>query len=211
MSVNGITGSNQMSSVSKTYQAKKTGDTAAVKSGESSMTASEALASAFNGTSAVYESSAESSDKTAATTEKAVKGPNTDLINKLKAETEARTQQLQNIVNQLISKQGITYNHANGLKGIFEALEVDEATRKQAQEDIGEDGYFGVEQTSSRIFDFAMALSGGDKATMEKMKDVFLKGYKQAEGAWGDKLPEICQKTYDAVLKKFEDYANSEE
>ena len=46
---------------------------------------------------------------------------------------------------------------------------------------------------------------------MEKMKDAFLKGYKQAEDTWGDKLPDICQKTYDAVLKKFEDYANAEE
>ena len=39
---------------------------------------------------------------------------------------------------------------------------VDEETQKQAQADIAEDGYWGVEQTSDRILDFAKALSGND-------------------------------------------------
>ena len=204
MSVNGITGS--ASSVTEAYsrQMVKSGD---VKSADTPKTAQEALAKAFDGQSAVYESSGETAD----TSEKTSKVANPELVNKLKMDLEARTQQLQNIVNQLISKQGLTYNHANGLKGIFEALEVDEETRAQAEKDIAEDGYFGVDQTSSRIFDFAMALTGGDKDKMEKMREAFQKGYKMAEDTWGGKLPDICEKTYGAVLKKFDDYANSED
>ena len=32
------------------------------------------------------------------------------------------------------------------------------------------------------------------------MREAFKKGYKQAEDTWGGKLPEISQKTYDAVM-----------
>ena len=37
------------------------------------------------------------------------------------------------------------------------------------------------------------------------MRSAFEKGYKQAEKTWGGKLPDISQKTYDAVMKKFDD------
>lgn len=39
---------------------------------------------------------------------------------------------------------------------------VDAATKAQAQKDISEDGYYGVKQTSERLFDFASALAGDD-------------------------------------------------
>lgn len=164
--------------------------------------------STFDEVGAVYEPSGEKQDGAAKTSGKTYT-QNTDLINKLKADAEARTQQLQDIVNKLMTEQGKAYNTANGLKSLYEQLEVDPETRAQAQKDIAEDGYYGVDQTSSRIFDFAMALTGGDPDKMDKMKDAFLKGYKQAEKTWGDKLPEICQNTYDAVLKKFDDYKNN--
>ena len=32
------------------------------------------------------------------------------------------------------------------------------------------------------------------------------KGYKNAEKAWGGKLPDICQETLDAANKLFDDY-----
>ncbi len=84
---------------------------------------------------------------------------------------------------------------------------VDPATRAQAQKDIAEDGYWGVEQTSSRIVDFATALTGGDPDKIEKMRDAFEKGFKQATKAWGRELPEISSKTYDAVMEKFDKLA----
>ncbi len=133
-----------------------------------------------------------------------------ELIAKLKADSEARVAQMQKLVNDMLSKQGKTFDIANGsnLKDLFSNLKVDPATVKQAQEDISEDGYWGVKQTSERMFDFAKALSGGDPEKMEKMREAFEKGYAQAEKAWGDKLPEISQKTYEATQKLFDEYAN---
>ena len=84
---------------------------------------------------------------------------------------------------------------------------VDPATKLQAQQDIAEDGYWGVTQTSDRIIDFATALTGGDPSKIEEMRDAFKKGYEQAEKTWGGKLPEISQKTYDAVMEKFDKLA----
>lgn len=196
MDVNGVT-----SSVSAyDYQKYAVNDTKADKKEDT------ATNKIDNEAAAVYEASDKSKEVSG---DKVVKKPNTELINKLKTENEARVQQLQDIVSKLLTKQGQTYDAAMGLKSFYESLEVDDATREQAQKDIAEDGYWGVEQTSSRIFDFAMALSGGDPDKMEKMKDAFLKGYEKAEKAWGDKLPEISQRTYGAVLNKFEEYANS--
>ena len=81
----------------------------------------------------------------------------------------------------------------------------------QAEADIAEDGYWGVKQTSDRILDFAKALAGNDPDKAEEMLEAFKKGFKQATGAWGKELPEISQKTYDAVLEKFDAWKNGEE
>ena len=131
-----------------------------------------------------------------------------NLIAKLKADSEARVQQLQDLVNKMFADQNKTFNIATGtnLKNFFKDLKVDAETINKAKEDISEDGYWGVKQTSQRIFDFAKALSGGDPEQMKKMKVAFEKGYKQATKAWGDELPEISKKTFEATQKLFDEY-----
>ncbi len=131
---------------------------------------------------------------------------NSEVITKLKADADARYNQLQNIVSQLISKQSNAFATATDMWNLLREgkLEVDPETKAQAQKDIAEDGYWGVEATSQRIIDFANALTGGDPSKIDAMKDAFLKGFKQAEKTWGGKLPEISQRTYDAVLEKFD-------
>lgn len=137
--------------------------------------------------------------------------PNTAVINQLKADAEARTAQLRSLVEKLMAGQGNAIGTADDTS-IWSFLRtgnftVDAATRAQAQADIAEDGYWGVEQTSSRILDFAKALTGGDPDKIEEMREAFEKGFKQATEAWGDKLPDISQRTYDATMKKFDDWA----
>lgn len=79
--------------------------------------------------------------------------------------------------------------------------------KAQAQKDIAEDGYWGVKQTSDRIIDFAKALVGDDPEKAEKMRAAFEKGFKAATKSWGSKLPDISQRTYDAVMDKFDEWA----
>ncbi len=151
----------------------------------------------------VYEKSASDSNPV-----KKAYTQNTDLIAKMQADAEAKTAQLRSLVEQMIQKQGNKYGEANDIWSFLASgdFTVDPATKAQAQEDISEDGYWGVKETSQRIYDFAMALSGGDPDTMEDMRAAFEKGFEEATKTWGKELPSITKDTYDAVMKKFDDY-----
>ncbi len=136
----------------------------------------------------------------------------TALVEKLKADAEARVSNLKSLVEKMFLKQSEKSCFATDTdmwrflaSGDFT---VDAETQAAAKEAISEDGYWGVEQTSQRIFDMAVALSGGESKQMDKMLDAFKKGFKQATDTWGKELPDISQKTYAKVLEKFENYKN---
>lgn len=192
MSINGV------SSATNTYSAyNEKADTDSKVKAESQKTENETKSDK----AAVYEkkSSMTASDRKA-------------LVQKLKADSERQAENLRSLVEKMFLKQGQKFNTADDMwKALANGdLTVDPATAAQAKEDISEDGYWGVEQTSQRIFDFATALSGGDEDKMKTMLDAFKKGFQQATKSWGKELPDISQQTYDAVLKKFEDYKNPE-
>lgn len=195
MAINSITNSVAAQQAS-TYTATKTDYTE--KKSESSTKADIGV---------VYE---KSSDQTSGTVTK-----KTDyaLINKLKADAEERTSQLRSLVEKMMTKQGVAIGTADSMwsflaKGDFT---VDEATRAQAQADIADDGYWGVDQTSDRILDFAKALSGNDPEKADLLLDAFKKGFKEATKSWGQDLPDISQRTYDAVVEKFNKWKNGTE
>lgn len=135
---------------------------------------------------------------------------NASLIQKLKEDSEARISQLQGIVEKMMQKQGIAIGCADDMwKFLAEGdFTVSPETKAQAQADIADDGYWGVEQTSDRIVDFAKALSGGDASKADAMLEAFKKGFKEATSTWGKDLPDISQRTYDAVLRKFDEWKN---
>lgn len=195
MSVNGITSAQAAAAYSYT-------SSSAVKE---KTTAEETTEKKTEDTGVVYEHSTEKVTDSA----KKTYTPDTNLINKLKADADARTQQLRSLVEQMMSKQATTYGNATDIWSFLRSgnYTVDPATKAQAQADIAEDGYWGVNQTSDRIIQFATALTGGDPDKIEEMRAAFQKGYKQAEKTWGGSLPEISQRTYDAVMEKFDKLA----
>lgn len=155
----------------------------------------------------VYESTA-SKDAAESSTKKIYK-QDTALIAKLKADAEARTAQFRSLVEQLISKQGKTLGEADSIWSFLASgdFTVDPEIKAQAEKDIAEDGYWGVEQTSDRIIDFATALTGGDPDKIEDMREAFKQGYEKATETWGKELPELSKKTYEAVMAKFDKMA----
>ncbi len=198
MSVNGVTGTQTAYTGYTNTQPANTAD----KASEAS--------SSKDASGVVYEPSKKTAD-TAAKTKKTYK-QDTATIARLKADAEARTSQLRSLVEQLMSKQGKTYGQANDMWSFLAGgdYKVDPATRAQAQADIAEDGYWGVEQTSDRILDFAKALTGGDPSKADEMLAAFKKGYEQAAKKWGGNLPDISQRTYDAVISKFDAWKSDE-
>ena len=198
MSVNGVTGASDAYSA---YSAQSSVSKPAT-------TSEETTAQAAENTGVIYEKS----DSSAVDNSKAPYA-NPALVQQLKSDAENRFAQLQSLVEKLMLKQSGTSKNAEA-GSIWDALregkvEVDPETRAQAQKDVAEDGYWGVNQTSDRILDFAKALAGNDPKKLEEMREAFKKGYEQAEKTWGGKLPEISQQTFDAVNRKFDDLIGS--
>ncbi|HEY5674621.1 MAG TPA: hypothetical protein VIR78_12995 [Malonomonas sp.] len=92
-----------------------------------------------------------------------------------------------------------------------EILDLQQLTPEKAQELISADGYFGVEQTSNRIVDFAINAFGNDPAKLEEMRAAIEDGFQQAAQAFGGSLPEISHQTYDAIMEKLDAFAEQAE
>ena len=143
-----------------------------------------------------------------------------NIVKQLQEDSENRRMQLINLVAQSLGQQADTASIAKmfdreaepgkGLKSIFEQMQVDEETAAQAQEDISEDGYWGVEKTSDRLVDMAIALSGNDNSKADLLMDAIKKGYEEAGAAWGDELPEISKQTLDAAMEKMNQWKSGQ-
>lgn len=189
MSVNGITNANQ------TYESQST-----AKPKSKNTSSSEPAKASENSAAAIYEKGEEVTDSKKLYTRDQV------TIDRMKAEADRRTQSLRELVQKLLLKQGEAYSDATDIYGLLREgkVQVDEETRLQAQKDIAEDGYWGIEQTSNRLVEFAKALSGGDQSKADEMISAVKKGFEAATKAWGGELPEISRKTLDTAIGKLE-------
>lgn len=181
MSVNGITSANS------SYTTPQT--TAKTKASQATNTAD------AKDIGVVYETSSKTDDKS-----NKIKDYSS-VVATMKKELSTKNEQLQNLVTKLLGKQAGKYTK---LADLFKDIQADPATIEQAQKDIADDGYWGVEQTSDRLVSMAQALSGGDTSKADTLIAAIKKGFDEATEAWGDKLPDICQKTIDAAVKKME-------
>ena len=135
-------------------------------------------------------------------------------------QVETKLSSLRAAVENLVAMQGVKTGEAQGLsydqimtkydgklKEFYQNLKVDDATRLKAQQEISADGFWGVKQTSERTIEFAKAISGGDPAKIELLRQSIIDGYAAAEKAWGGELPEISKQTQEATLKGLDDWA----
>lgn len=138
---------------------------------------------------------------------------NQNIISQLKADAEQRTAQLRSLVESMISKQNKTYQTGSltdsDMYSLLRSgkLSVTPEVRAQAAADIADDGYWGVEQTSERLFSFAKAISGDDTKKVDELLKAMEKGFKLATKSFGGNLPDICQKTLDKATEKLKSWA----
>lgn len=208
---------NQITSATNTYQ---TPDTYKTTSGSNAAETKDKAASGTADTAAVvYEKAA--TEKAAKKTSKGksyvtLNKENQAIVAQLKADAEQRTSKLRSLVESMILKQNHTFQTSNLTDSkMYEMLrkgqiEVSPEVRAQAQADIAEDGYWGVEQTSERLFSFAKAISGGDTTKVETLIKAMEKGFKLATKSWGDDLPDICKKTLNSATEKLRNWANQD-
>lgn len=157
---------------------------------------------------AVAESAAAAYEKSDAAEKKQPVKYDAATIEKMKAEAEMKTAQLRSLVEKMLLKQGQKFTTlADAFDMIKEGtIEVDDETAAEAAKEVADDGYWGVEQTSERMFSFAKALAGNDPTKADSMLEALQKGYDEAAKQWGGELPEICQKTLEVTKKKLTDW-----
>ncbi len=185
MNVNGVSGYSQLDAY-KTYQpAPKPTEAATEKGAEE--------------TGVIYEKSAEAAKYT----------PNISVVDMLKADAAAQEESFRNMVQKAIAGQGNALATSDEFWRFLASgnFTVTQAAKEEAQKAISEDGYWGVNQTSDRIIEMAKALTGGDPDKIEDMRKAFETGFKEATKTWGKDLPEISSQTYDAVMGKFDKWA----
>lgn len=125
----------------------------------------------------------------------------------LNGDERARYSMLQGLVANLLKEQGID---TMVMAGDTE-IDITALTPEEARELIADDGYFGVEQTSDRIFQFAVGIAGGDPSRLDAVKEGVEQGFQEALNAFGGQLPDISYKTYDAVMEKLDQWAAESE
>ncbi len=108
-------------------------------------------------------------------------------------------QQLRERVIALLQEQGIAVKIATG----DGEIDLTSLSQEEAQALVAEDGYFGVEQTSERIFRFAVSMVGDDPERLDQVRKGLEQGFREAEEIWGGRLPEISYQTWGAVNEKF--------
>jgi len=127
-------------------------------------------------------------------------------IKVLLRKAEASMGPLRNLIEALILRQV----KATQNKDIYQSLLTDSDFIK-AEESISEDGEYGVAATSDRIVQFAIGLSGGDKAKFNELRDAIDVGFTKAATAMGGNLPDICRQTYNETIRKLEEWSEKEE
>jgi hypothetical protein len=136
-----------------------------------------------------------------------VKNADIDEINRLWEHSQKAYQNLRELVEKLISKQG------KKLQDLLEGKDVlliDEDTKAAAAQAISENGEWGVKAVSERIVAFAKAVSGNDKTKIGELKNAIIQGFKEAEKAFGGQLPDISQRTYDEVMRQLDQWEAGE-
>lgn len=70
---------------------------------------------------------------------------------------------------------------------------------------VGEEGFFGVTQTSNRLADFVLTGGGDNLERLKAGREGIIRGFNEAEAIWGGKLPDISYETLDKALAKIDE------
>jgi hypothetical protein len=82
----------------------------------------------------------------------------------------------------------------------YEGKAITELNSVEAEALISDEGFFGVEQTSKRVADFAINISGNNLEALQASREGIVQGFKDAEKMWNGELPEISYRTQESTL-----------
>lgn len=159
--------------------------------------------------------------KTAETYTKPTKAADENTVSKLWAESEQKINEFKQMLEQMLAKQAKTNgaqekNGSTSESSSFDfSMEISvkiSGTSLSTTEGVGDNDYWGIEQTAQRLFDFAYGLAGDDKELMKTMVQAVKDGFGAVEDIFGGegKLPDISYSTYDRTMELFDNYFNGD-
>lgn len=125
--------------------------------------------------------------------------------NQINSAAEKGYDLLRSMVLGVFEKQSVDYTVDTGEK----VVDISTLTQEDAKQLIASDGYFGVEKTAERIFNFAVGIAGNDSNRIDAIKQGIEQGFQEALEAFGGWLPDISYNTFDTVMTKLDDWVQS--
>ena len=125
-----------------------------------------------------------------------------------KALNEGDFKTIDEIFKKLTSKinsSSLNYQKTE-IKAHSHSIKIEGLTPKEAKELISEDGFFGINQTAKRVFDFVIKGAKDNPELLKAGRKGVIQGLKDAEIEWGGKLPEIAYKTQAKTLSLLDEY-----
>ncbi|MCK9454042.1 hypothetical protein [Sulfurimonas sp.] len=83
----------------------------------------------------------------------------------------------------------------------YDGKPIAQLSKEEASELVSEDGFFGIDKTSTRIAEFVINGAGNDESRFRAGREGMIQGFKEAEAMWGGELPEISQKTMAKAIE----------
>lgn len=129
-------------------------------------------------------------------------------IDKIIKNNQKQFENFKQFIKKSICKQGEKSN--SNLFGHNLNVSVQESQKAAAS--ISDGGKYSVDAVATRIMDMAISLADGDKTKIQVLRDNVKKGFKAAgyEFNNGKGLPDICNKTYDEIMKRFNEWEKNE-
>jgi len=103
------------------------------------------------------------------------------------------------------SKTSINYSNTQ-IKLHSHSVKIEGLSQEEAKELVSEDGFFGINQTAKRVFDFVIKGAKDNPDLLKAGREGVIQGLKDAENEWGGKLPDIAYKTQTKTLQMIDEY-----
>jgi hypothetical protein len=87
----------------------------------------------------------------------------------------------------------------------YEGKAILELTPDEATDLVAEGGFFSVENSAARASGFVIAGAGDDLSLLKAGREGIVKGFEEAEKAWGGKLPDIAYASQELALQQIDE------
>lgn len=91
----------------------------------------------------------------------------------------------------------------------YEGKPITQLSQNEASELLGEDGFFGIKQTSQRVSDFVLNFSGDDLTLLQEGREGVERGFNEALKLFGGELPDISYETHARTLQLIDEKITS--